>query len=382
VKNDVINFAEILNNSLIWALDDPGDLMRIQQHLEDIVAGHGPPGIIAEVRIEDDTCFGAAGVADTASGQPRRREEHFRVGSVTKAFAATVALQLAGERRLSLDDVVEHWLPGLVHGHGHDGRTITIRQLLGQTSGVFNYSMDPDLLAAETGPAFLRLRYTRYSPEDLVRAATAHPPAFAPGTHWGYSNTNYILVGMIIERVTGQAFADELAERITGPLALTGTYLPGNETSPRTPHAHTYTTALLDQPGSPVYDATELHPSKAWTAGGMVSTLSDLNRFFGALFSGRLLPPEQHRELLTTRSTAGGNWLPNTEYGLGIYAETLLDGTVVWGSGGAITGTWTLSLGTRDGRHRLTANLNADWGDLLGVFTRLAQAEFGVDRQS
>jgi D-alanyl-D-alanine carboxypeptidase len=351
--------------------------MHLQQQLDDIVGDDGLPGIIAEVRTAEDTWFAAAGVADTGSGRPRRREEHFRVGSVTKTFTATMTLQLAAQRRLSLEDAVERWLPGLVHGHGHDGRTITIRQLLGQTSGVFNYSMDPELLAAESGPAFLDGRHDRYRPEDLVRTAMGHPPAFAPGTCWGYSNTNYILAGMIIERVTGRTFADELAERITGPLGLTGTYLPDDETTVREPHARNYTTALLPGPGSPVYDATELHPSKAWTAGGMVSTLSDLNGFFSALFSGRLLPPQQHRELLATRSTAGGNWLPNTEYGLGVYAETLPEGTVVWGNGGAITGTWTISLGTRDGRHRLTANLNADWGDLLGVFTRLARAEFG-----
>ncbi|MBB4935488.1 D-alanyl-D-alanine carboxypeptidase [Lipingzhangella halophila] len=352
--------------------------MVLQQQLDRVVAEEGVPGIIAEVRTEDgDTWFGAAGVGDIETKKPRRREEHFRIGSATKTFTSTITLQLAAEGRLSLDDSVEKWLPGLVRGHGNDGSAITIRQLLAMTDGLYLYSMEPELVAAETGPAFLEHRYERYRPEDLARVALSHPPACAPGTGWRYNNTGYILAGMIVERVTGHSFADELQQRIAQPLDLKDTYLPGDETTIREPHARNYTTALLTEPGSPVYDATELHPSKAWTAGGMVSSLGDLNRFFGLLFGGRLLPPEQQQELLTTTSTEGAGWLPNTRYGLGIYTETLPSGITVWGNGGAITGTWTLSLGTKDGRHRLTANLNGDWGNLLGAFTQLAETAFG-----
>lgn len=352
--------------------------MALQQQLDRIVAEEGVPGIIAEVHTGDGaTWSGTAGVADFETKQPRRREEHFRIGSVTKTFTSTITLQLAAEGQLSLDDSVEKWLPGLVRGRGNDGAAITIRHLLAMTSGLYLYSMDPELVAAETGAAFLEHRYDRYQPEDLIRVATSHPPAFSPGTRWRYNNTGYILAGMIVERITGRSFADELQRRIARPLDLKDTYLPGDETTIREPHARTYTTALLTEPDNPVYDATELHSSKAWTAGGMVSSLTDLNRFFSFLFGGTLLPPEQQQELLTMSSTEGAGWLPNTSYGLGIYTETLPSGAAVWGNGGAITGTWTLSLGTKDGRHRLTANLNGDWGNLLGVFTQLAETEFG-----
>ncbi|MEV0050653.1 serine hydrolase domain-containing protein [Saccharopolyspora shandongensis] len=351
--------------------------MTLQQLLDRIVADEGIPGIIAEVRREDgSTWFGTAGVADIETEKPRRREEHFRIGSATKTFTSTITLQLAAEGRLSLDDSVETWLPGLVRGNGNDGNAISIRQLLAHTSGLYLYSMAPELVAATTGPAFLEHRYDRCRPEDLVEIAVSHPPAFAPGTQWRYNNTGYILAGMIVERITGRSFADELQQRIAGPLDLTHTYLPGDETTIRDPHARHYTTALLTEPDSPVYDATELHPSPAWTAGGMVSSLKDLNRFFSLLFGGRLLPPEQQQELLTTTSTEGAGWLPNTRYGLGIYTETTPSGVDVWGNGGAITGSWTISLGTKDGRHRLTANLNGDWGNLLGAFSRLAETEF------
>ncbi|MEV6138034.1 serine hydrolase domain-containing protein [Nocardia sp. NPDC051990] len=351
--------------------------MKLQQLLDRIVVDVGIPGIIAEVRDEDgSTWFGTAGVADLETGKPRCREEHFRIGSATKSFTSVITLQLAAEGRLSLDDSVDTWLPGMVQGHGNDGRVITVRQLLAHTSGLYLYSMDPDMRATETGPAFLEHRYDRYRPEDLVTIAVSRPPVFAPGTQWRYDNTGYILAGMIVERITGHSFADEFQQRIAEPLGLHDTYLPVDETI-RAPYARHYTTAQLSEPGCPVYDATELDPSRAWSAGGMVSSLGDLNRFFGLLFGGELLPPEQQHELLTTTSTEGAGWLPNTRYGLGVYTETLPNGVDIWGNGGAITGSWTLSVGTSDGRHHLTANLNGDWGNLLGAFAQLIEAEFG-----
>lgn len=351
--------------------------MTLQQLLDRIVAEEGIPGIVAEVRHEDrSTWFGTAGVADIDTKEPRRRDGHFRIGSATKAFVSTITLQLAAEGLLSLDDSVEKWLPGLVRGNGNDGSAISVRQLLAHTGGLYLYSMAPEMVAAMTGPAFLEHRYDRYRPEDLIKIAVSHPPEFAPGTKWRYDNTGYILAGMIIERVAGRPFAAELQQRIAGPLDLTHTYLPGDETTIREPHARHYTKALLTEPDSPIYDATELHPSAAWTAGGMVSSLGDLNRFFGHLLGGRLLPPDQQRELLTTTSTEGAGWLPNTRYGLGVYTETTPGGVELWGNGSGFTGSWGITLSTKDGRHCLTANLNGDWGDLLGAFNRLAQQEF------
>lgn len=351
--------------------------MRLQQTLDRIIAEEGVPGVIAEVRYPDDsTWFGAAGVADLDTGRPRCRDEHFRIGSATKTFTSVITLQLAAEGRLSLDDTMQARCPGLVQGNGNDGNTITIRHLLAHTSGLHLYSMDPGMIAQETGPAFLEHRCDSYLPEELVATSMAHPPEFAPGSQWRYNNTGFIVAGMIIEKITGHTFAEELQQRIAGPLGLTHTYMPSDETV-REPHARSYTKALRAEPDSPVYDATELHPSRAWTAGGMVSSLADMNRFFSVLLGGKLLPPEQQRELLTTKSTDGAGWIPDTRYGLAVYTQTLSNGVELWGNGGAITGTWTISLGTADGGHRLTANFNGDWGNLLGAFDQLAEAEFG-----
>ena len=140
--------------------------------------------------------------------------DRFRIGSTTKAFVATVVLQLAAERRLDLDDTVEAWLPGVVRGNGHDGAAMTVRQLLQHTSGVFNYQFDPGLWAISQGPAYLEHRFDRFTPEQLVAIAMTHPPYFAPGAGWVYSNTGYLLAGMIVERVSGLPLAEAIARRI------------------------------------------------------------------------------------------------------------------------------------------------------------------------
>jgi D-alanyl-D-alanine carboxypeptidase len=156
---------------------DPGHA-EVQRVLDRAVAEAGAPGIVAEVRDGQTSWFGSAGVADTETGRKRVRPDRFRIGSTTKTFTAIVILQLAAERRLRLDDPVERWLPGVVQGHGHDGSRITIRQLLNQTSGIFNYTMAPEALSRFIGPAFLEHRYDSYRPEQLVQIAMAHPPTF------------------------------------------------------------------------------------------------------------------------------------------------------------------------------------------------------------
>ncbi|MET8800640.1 serine hydrolase [Nocardia sp. NPDC004568] len=128
-------------------------------------------------------------------------------------------------------------------------------------------------------------------------------------------------------------------------------------------------------PAPTIYDATEMNQSFAWSAGGIISTTGDLHRFFGALLGGRLLPPAQQQELLTTVPTDGSNWIPGTRYGLGIFAQTLACGVTVWGNGGATYGSWTYAMGSQDGAHLLTSNMNGGWSD-LGPFTDVLTAEF------
>lgn len=348
---------------------------RVQIALDQAVATAGAPGIVAEVHNGHTTWFGSAGVSDTATGRLRQPYERFRIGSITKAFTATVVLQLAAEHRLSLDDTVEHWLPGLVRGNGNDGNAITVRELLNHTSGLFAYTNDPDLFAKGMGTAWFAHRYDRYTPVQLVDVAMAHPPYFAPGERFGYSNTDSILAALIVQRATGRSFSDELTRRILRPLALTGTYLPGDDATIRGPHPVHYSTLFSQDPNPTIYDVTDMNQSFAWSAGGMVSTTGDLDRFFSALLGGHLLPAVLQRELFTTVSTEGGGWIPDTRYGLGVFAQTLSCGVTVWGNGGATYGSWSYVMGTQDGKHLLATQINGDWSG-LGPIDAVLDAEF------
>jgi D-alanyl-D-alanine carboxypeptidase len=345
---------------------------EVQRALDHAVAG-GTPGIIAEIRDGSGKWFGSAGVADTKTGRKRRQHEQFRVGSATKAFTATVILELAAEHKLSLDDTVDKWLPGLVKGNGYDGREITIRQLLNHTSGIFNYGNDKEFFAMGQGAAWFEHRYDTYAPEQLVKVALANPPYFEPGRGFGYSNTNYFLAAMIVEKATGRTYSEELTRRIFRPLGLTGTYLPGDEAKIRGPHPVHYSTLFSPDANPTVYDATEMNQSFAWAAGGIVSTTSDLNRFFGALLGGRLLPPAQQREMFTTVATQ--NWIPDTRYGLGVFSQKLSCGVTVWGNAGATYGSWAYAMGSRDGKHMVISQVNGDWSG-LSVFNDVLAAEF------
>ncbi|MFE9427005.1 serine hydrolase domain-containing protein [Kitasatospora sp. NPDC006697] len=354
----------------------------VQSVLDRAVAEAGLPGATALVQDgRGGSWFGRAGVDDLATGAQPRRADRFRIGSTTKTFVATVMLQLVAEQRVGLDDPVEQWLPGLVDGNGYDGSRITVRQLLGQTSGIYNYVLTKTMLDDATGTPFLQHRFDHYSPEQLVRLALTSPPAFAPGTGWGYSDTNYVLAGLIIERATGHALAQEIEDRIVRPLHLTATYEPtGDTTGIKGPHGRGYSHLYLTGTDVPAYDVTELNPSWGFAAGDMVSDAKDLNTFVGALLAGRLLPPAEQREMLATQPTV--QWIPDTEYGLGLASVKLSCGTTVQGMGGAIEGSWSYTFGTPDGRHLLTTHVNGDWANgswfpnPITLFTAELNAEF------
>ncbi|MFK4067433.1 serine hydrolase domain-containing protein [Streptomyces sp. NPDC029674] len=280
------------------------------------------------------------------TGPSLSRSDHFRVGSITKTFIATVVLQLAAEHRLSLSDPVELHLPGLVRGPGVDGRSLTLRALLTHTSGLYDFTADTKGTAPVT-------------PARAVRTALAHPAA--PNGRWAYSNTNYVVLGMVIERVTGNSYATEAERRILAPLRLTGTLFPGARTSLPPPHGRAYT--------SDGRDVTSLDPRVAGAAGELISTLADLNRFYAALLSGRLLPPPLLRHMLNTRTAHG-------HYGMGLYPQRLPCGTTVWGHSGRITGSYVRTAATRDGRRVVTFRINTDKLADPGLERALLTAEF------
>ncbi|MGV9614066.1 serine hydrolase domain-containing protein [Nocardia xishanensis] len=308
----------------------------VQLALNTLVRDDGLPAALASVgdRYSHSRTY-TAGVGDLASGARVPRDGQLRIGSNTKTFVAVVVLQLVAERKVDLNASVEAYLPGLVRGAGIDGRHVTVRQLLQQTSGLPNYSnhLGDDV------------RY--YDPHELLAIAFRHPAEFAPGTSWKYSNTNYVLAGLLVEKVTGRALAEEIDRRIVRRVGLRHTYFPvPGEVGIRKSHPHGYYGESAD---APPRDVTEIDPSWAWAAGQMVSTGSDLNHFFGALLAGRLLPLAELAQMRTT-VPAEETFGPGARYGLGLVSRPLPCGGLSWGHGGSFPGYETRGGATDDGR--------------------------------
>jgi D-alanyl-D-alanine carboxypeptidase len=306
----------------------------------------GDVGVVAEVTGPGGHSFATAGLADLATGTPARPDDSFRIGSSTKTFVATVILQLVAEGKLSLSDTVAHWLPGVVSGNGNDGGTITIRELLQHTSGLYDYINDLPELTSTAG--FEANRYTTYTPAQLVAIAMQHAPDFAPGTNWEYSNTNYVLLGMVINKATGHTWQDEVTTRIIKPLALHHTIVPGTSTTIPGPHLDGYSAF-----GSgPAINVTALNPSAADAAGEIISTTADLTTFYTALIHDRLLPKTQLTEMETTVPAPGlqSVW-PGVRYGLGLMWIPLSCGGGYYAHGGDLPGYSTRTGITPNGNH-------------------------------
>lgn len=302
--------------------------------------------------------------------------DQVRMGSNTKTMVATLLLQLVAERRLSLADPVERWLPGLVAG----GREITVRMLLNHTSGLPDNvaeldkdRFDPDVLRAVTGQ-----QPRRWTPGQLLAIAARYPVNFPPGTGYSYSNSNYIALGMILERVTGDGLAELLRDRILRPLGLGDTYLAIDGRSrdgDRLAHGYepdaAHLAPLLEAFGAPAgtafvgparpghVDVTAISPSWAWAAGAIVSTPQDWDRFLRALLSGRLLPAAQLAEMRTTVADPASNG--TGRYGLGLMQYTNSCGTV-WGHTGGVPGYSSQNYADATGRRTMTVVTTTQFG--------------------
>ncbi|MEK4915975.1 serine hydrolase domain-containing protein [Bacillus sp. FSL E2-8887] len=323
----------------------------------------GFPGVLAKTSEGGKTWSYAAGVANRSSKKPMETDFRFRIGSVTKAFTATVVLQLAEENSLNLDDSIEKWLPGVIQGNGYDDKQITIRQLLNHTSGIAEYTRSKGFNLMDTKKS--------YRAEELVKMGISMPPDFAPGKSWSYSNTGYVLLGILIETVTGNSYAEEIENRIIEPLELSNTFLPGNSSViPGTKHARGY--IQLDGASEPK-DVTYYNPSMGSSAGDMISTADDLNKFFSYLLGGKLLKEQQLKQMLTTVPTGEAAF---GRYGLGIYETKLPNGVSIWGHGGSIPGFVTFAGGTLGGKHTLAVNLNSLNADNHDPFKNILLAEF------
>jgi D-alanyl-D-alanine carboxypeptidase len=312
----------------------------VQRRLDGLVRDDGFPAALAAVRGRDRRARDyTAGVADLRTKAAVPVDGQVRIGSNTKTFTAVVVLQLVGEGKISLDAPIETYLPGLIRGDGIDGRHITVRQLLQHTSGLPNYT---NFLA----DGLLPYQHTYFEPRRLLDLALEQKADFAPGTKWKYSNTNYLVAGLLIEKVTGRPVIEQITERVIDRIGLRHTYFPNvGDQAIREPHPQGY---ARDDPSRPLTDVTEMDPSMGWAAGQIIATPSDVNRFFTALLAGRLLPPAQLRQMRTT--------VPSPElgkgarYGLGLVSTPLSCGGLSWGHGGDIDGYSTSDAATDDGR--------------------------------
>lgn len=322
----------------------PGGVSNPRETLQsklDALTLAGAPGAVARLDEGPRHWTATAGVGDLTSPSPLPPGARFRVGSITKTFVATVVLQLVEEGRVTLDSAVSQWVPDLLP----NGNEITVRHLLGHRSGLPEYLADPAIWQGIVENRVFR-------PEELVAAATARPLLFPPGTDWSYSNTNYIVAGLLAERVTGNPLEAELQRRIFGPLGLGHTSFPTTSARIDGVHAHGY---VLVSPTEPLLDVTGINPSHAWAAGAVVSTAGDVSRFYRSLLDGALLGPEMLGAMMTTSPVTGD---PVASYGLGLFRMATPCG-VFWGHGGEIPGyhAWSFHA-AGDSRRSLTEMVN------------------------
>jgi D-alanyl-D-alanine carboxypeptidase len=252
--------------------DDSADLAdSLQRVVDEQQAAFGAPGILVGVWMPGHGSLVIEhGVSDLATGTPISQLDHFRIGSLTKSFTATVVLQLADEGLLKLDDTVDSYVPGNENGGA------TIAELANMRSGIFNYTEDPNFVNV-----FVADRLRKWSNQELVDFANRNAPYFPPGDGWHYSNTNTVILGMVVEQVTARPLAEVIQERIIAPLRLDGTLYPSTPDLP-VPFAHGYGF-------DPLEDLSFTDPSSSAGSGAMISTLLGLRKWGEALGSGALL---------------------------------------------------------------------------------------------
>lgn len=311
---------------------------RLDTAIEDAMDATGVPGVIVGLWGPDGQYVRAFGVADTATGAPMRTDFQHRIGSVTKTFTVTAVLQLVDQGKLALDDTISAYVPGVPRGE-----EITLRQLARMQSGLPNYSAS-DAFTKELFEDPQR----PFTPRQLLDFAFAQPNAFAPGQGFEYSNTNTVLLGMTVEKVSGTSLPDYVHDHILAPLKLNHTSFPTDNAFGE-PHAQGYTTDADDNEAV----ATDWNPSWAWAAGAMISNLDDLRVWADALATGTLLTPETQEQRLQTVTQPP---LPPADgYGLGLFS---LAGWV--GHNGSLPGYQTVVVRLADPATTLVVMTNTD----------------------
>ncbi|WP_436319174.1 serine hydrolase domain-containing protein [Streptomyces virginiae] len=280
----------------------PAVALQLDAAVRQVMREAGVPGVIVGLWAPGKGSYVKAfGVADKATGAPMRTDFNTRIGSQTKTFTVTALLQLVDQGKVGLDDPIGDYIPGVPNGD-----RITLRELAGMRSGLFNYSEDPAFdKALTTDPD------RRFTPQELLDYSFKHPVQFPPNAQFQYSNTNLVLLGLVIEKVTGRPLADVIDKDVVEPAGLNRTFFPTGAEFPR-PHAQGYT----DQTASgKVEVSTDWDPSWAWAAGAMISDLQNLRSWARTLATGTLLTPETQAQRLKTTSVG----IPGAGYGLGLF---------------------------------------------------------------
>ncbi|MEW1643940.1 serine hydrolase domain-containing protein [Streptomyces sp. NPDC091219] len=355
-----IGVATLLTAEVTTSVAQPQDPYSTRQLRQDTEAIHalGVSGVQARVIAPNGRqSVATSGTADLSTGQPVASDGYFRMASTSKTLVAVVVLQLEAEGRLSLNDPVDHWLPGVVRRNGNDGRRITIRQLLQHTSGIHD-----DLPGYTTPEEYYQQRYDVYSSRQLIARAMAHAPDFAPGEGWAYSNTGYVLLATIIEKTTGRPAHDEIANRVLRPLALDHTRWVGTSPMLPRPHAKAYQLFVPEA----LVDVTDQVPVDHENL-SFVTTTRDENTLFRALLSGRLLPARQLAEMKRTVPVSAEvqQLWPGGRYGLGLAERPLTCGGTYWSHEGGDGGYITLNGATDDGSRSAVVSMSEARGDTM-----------------
>ncbi len=315
----------------------------------DAVAADNLAGAVAVIRDGTAVTLSSAGDADVAGRAPFGAQTHVRVASITKTFVAAAILQLVGEGRIRLDAPVETYLPGTLRGDGIDGNAVTVRQVLRHQSGLPEYFDDTTEIPDQPVAA-----------QELLSWALAKkgsPPGHAVPI---YTNTNYVVAGLILEAVTGRPAADEITGRIIVPLGLTHTYFPApGDTGLRAPMAHGY--ELVDGRRE---DVTPAEPSGEYMAGSLISTGEDITAFITALLDGRVVAPPELAQMMDT--VAWPLHGPGFRYGLGLTSIDLGCGVTVWGHGGDVAGYHSVMVKAQ-GRPALSATFTQGSPDVTSI---------------
>ncbi|MFF9772814.1 serine hydrolase domain-containing protein [Streptomyces sp. NPDC013978] len=294
---------------------------------------------------------GSSGMHDLTSGRAADPKARFRAGSVTKVFTAAVVLRLAAEGKVDLDRTARSYLPELVPA-SYGG--VTVRQLLNHTHGI----PAPGFPWTTVEGAYAN-RFQIHDPEEMVRSATAKEPEFAPGDAQHYLNIGYTVAGLIIERVTGDSYEDQVARHVLRPLGLRDTYFPGTDPRITGPHNHGYQRMTLDDGTTGLRDVTVWGVTDGWAAGDIVSTTADLERFTKALFRGRVVPRGPLlEEMFTVPEVDDFTTGKPADYAAGL-ARKVLGGREVWGKTGGRWGYNSAMASTRDGSRTLVYSVNS-----------------------